>query len=263
MFEDLEPLLPTLFFIFGALWGSFANVVIYRWPKMSVVTPRSRCKECHALIAWYDNIPILSWFILRGRCRKCKAPFSFRYALVELLMGSVFCLAYLKLGWSWTLLEIIPFLFGLVTVTFIDFDQYLLPDVFTLSGIVVGLIGAALNPERNFVEAIVGVLLGGGFLWSIAHIYYLMRKEEGMGGGDIKLLAWVGAVLGWKAIPFVILCASVSGSLVGVTLSIRSQKGMKTVIPFGPYLVLGAVVYIFAGESLARWYLELFIPGLS
>lgn len=263
MFETLEPIMPTLFFIFGALWGSFGNVVIYRWPHLSVVTPRSHCKECKALIAWYDNIPILSWFILRGKCRKCGAPFSFRYAMVEIIMGGLFALAYVKLGWTWTLLEIIPFIFGLVVVTFIDLDQFLLPDVFTYSGIILGLAGAALNPERSFAESVVGVLLGGGFLWSIAYIYFLLRKEEGMGGGDIKLLAWIGAILGWKAIPFVILCASVTGSLIGLAAALRSQKGMKTMIPFGPYLALGAVVYIFAGESLARWYLEFFIPGLS
>jgi leader peptidase (prepilin peptidase)/N-methyltransferase len=245
------------------MWGSFANVVIYRWPDMSVVTPRSHCQNCKSLIAWYDNIPIFSWFILRGRCRKCKAPYSIRYAMVELLMASLFTLAYFKFGISWTLLEILLLLFGLVTVSFIDLDRFLLPDIFTLSGIVIGLIGGFLNPERSFAESVLGVFLGGGFLWSIAHIYFLIRKEEGMGGGDIKLLAWLGAVLGWKAIPFIILSSSLLGSFVGIALAMRSRKGMKTVIPFGPYLALGAVIYIFVGESLAELYLQLFIPGLS
>jgi leader peptidase (prepilin peptidase)/N-methyltransferase len=183
--------------------------------------------------------------------------------MVELLMASLFTLAYFKFGISWTLLEILLLLFGLVTVSFIDLDRFLLPDIFTLSGIVIGLIGGFLNPERSFAESVLGVFLGGGFLWSIAHIYFLIRKEEGMGGGDIKLLAWLGAVLGWKAIPFIILSSSLLGSFVGIALAMRSRKGMKTVIPFGPYLALGAVIYIFVGESLAELYLQLFIPGLS
>jgi leader peptidase (prepilin peptidase)/N-methyltransferase len=155
------------------------------------------------------------------------------------------------------------FLFALIIACFIDIDHFLLPDVFTLSGIVIGLIGALLNPERSFVDALLGVLLGGGFLWAIAYFYYVIRKEEGMGGGDIKLLAWIGAVLGWKAIPFVIIASSVVGTVGGAFAAYRDRKGMKTVIPFGPYLALGAVVYLFGGDGIAHWYLGLFIPELQ
>lgn len=258
----LLPHFPWIFFAFGAIWGSFANVFISRWPKMSVVRPRSHCQQCKKMIAWYDNIPILSWLILLGRCRHCKAAISIRYLIVEVLMGALFVAIYYRVGVNFTALEYLIFIFGLVTVTFIDIDQFLLPDVFTISGIVIGLIGSYFNPQREVIDSIIGILLGGGFLWAIAYFYFLIRKEEGMGGGDIKLLAWIGAVLGWKAIPFVILSASVIGSLFGIFAALRSQKGMKTAIPFGPYLALGAVLFIFGGESLALWYLQLFVPGL-
>lgn len=253
-----------VFFAFGAIWGSFANVVIYRWPRNeSVVRPRSHCGKCGKPIPWFLNIPIISWFVLRGRCFYCKEKFSFRYPLVELLMGAAFALVFYFYGWSWFTLEALVFVFGLITASFIDFDHYLLPDVFTLSGIVLGLLGAAINPEREFLPSLYGVLLGGGFLWAIAYFYFVLRKEEGMGGGDIKLLAWIGAVLGWKAIPFVIISSSLIGTVFGLALAARQAKGLKTVIPFGPYLSLGALIYLFGGSGLAHWYLRLFLPFLE
>lgn len=248
------------FFIFGVLWGSFANVVIFRLPQgKSVVVPRSACPKCSTLIAWYDNVPILSWLLLRGKCRKCKATISWRYPLVEFIMGLLFCLAFIKVGWSWLLLEYLVFFFGLVTVSFIDFDHMILPDRFTLSGIVIGLIGAALNPEREFLSALLGVLLGGGFLWAVAYLYLVLRKQDGMGGGDIKLLGWIGAVLGVKSIPFVILFSSITGSIVGIAWSFKVKQGMKTSIPFGPYLALAAIVYaLYGGQELANLYFRFF-----
>lgn len=253
-----------LFFVFGALFGSFANVVIYRLPKgESVVKPRSHCYNCKKMIPWYDNIPIFSWFILRGKCRNCGASFSLRYPLVELLTAVLFALSYHYAGLTWSLPEYLLFVFGLVVCTFIDLDHMILPDEFTLSGIVIGLLGAALNPHREFMDALWGVLMGGGFLWGMAYIYYLLTKQEGMGGGDIKLLAWIGAVLGWKAIPFVIMSSAIIGSVVGLITARKQKAGLKTVIPFGPYLALGAVLYLFGGETIALWYLDLFLPAIS
>lgn len=252
------------FFVFGAIFGSFANVIIYRLPKdESVVKPRSHCYACKQPIKWYDNIPILSWFILKGKCRNCGASFSFRYALVELITGILFALSYHYAGLSWSLLEYLVFVFGLVVCTFIDLDHMILPDEFTLSGIVIGLVGAALNPQREFMDAFWGVLMGGGFLWGMAYVYYLLTKQEGMGGGDIKLLAWIGALLGWKAIPFVIMSSAIVGSVVGLITARKQNAGLKTVIPFGPYLALGAVLYLFGGETIALWYVDLFLPGLT
>ncbi|XGC81561.1 A24 family peptidase [Bdellovibrio bacteriovorus] len=251
------------FFVLGAIFGSFANVIIYRLPKdESVVKPRSYCYACKTPIKWYDNIPIFSWFILKGRCRHCKAKYSFRYPLVELIMAALFALSFYYLGFSWSLIEYLIFIFGLVVCTFIDLDHMILPDEFTLSGIVIGLVGAALNPHREFMDAFWGVLMGGGFLWGMAYIYYLLTKNEGMGGGDIKLLAWIGALLGWKAIPFVIMTSAIVGSVVGLFMARKQNAGLKTVIPFGPYLALGAIIYLFGGETIALWYLNLFLPSV-
>ncbi|MGZ3721701.1 MAG: prepilin peptidase [Bdellovibrionales bacterium] len=249
-------------FIFGLLWGSFANVVIYRLPKgLNVAFPRSRCPQCENPIAWYDNIPVFSWLFLRGRCRKCKASIAWRYPAVELLTGILFGLVFYRYGYSWLTVEYLVFAWSLVVVSFIDRELMILPDVFTLSGIVIGLAGAALNPQRDFIQSLEGVLLGGGFLWLIAYVYLLLRKEEGMGGGDIKLLAWIGAVLGWTAIPFVVLVASILGSVVGLGLALRKEAGLKSVIPFGPYLALGAIVFLLGGERIGLWYIGLFLPS--
>lgn len=263
MFEVTPPIYFILF-VYGLIVGSFANVVILRFPKgESVVRPRSRCPQCGTQIKWYDNVPVFSWLVLRGRCRQCRNPISWRYPLVELLMGLSFALALYFVGPTWYLVEVLIFLFGLITVSFIDIDHFLLPDAFTLSGMVIGLIGALLNPDRSFLDSVLGLFLGGGFLWAIAYFYFVFRKEEGMGGGDIKLLAWIGAVLGWKAVPFVIVSSSLIGTVGGAVAALRDRKGMKTVIPFGPYLALGAVLYLFGGEAIAHWYLGLFIPELQ
>lgn len=262
--ESLNIVAPYFLFLLGACIGSFANVVIYRLPaNKSVVRPGSHCGACGKPVRWYFNIPILSWFLLRGKCAECGTSFSFRYCLVEILTATLFVMAWYFVGPSWFLLEILIFLACLVICSFIDIDHFILPDVFTLSGIVIGLLGSLLNPERSFYDAILGVLFGGGFLWAISYFYFLVRKEEGMGGGDIKLLAWIGAVLGWKAIAFVIISSSVIGSVFGIWAAIRSKKGMKTVIPYGPYLALGSVLWIFGGESLGLWYLKLFLPFLE
>ncbi len=253
----------SFFFLLGLLMGSFANVVIYRLPAgLSVVRPRSHCQECKKMVEWYDNIPVLSFLILKGRCRNCKTKFSWRYPVVELLTGLIFASLYFHLGFCWFLLEALIFAFSLVVVSFIDFDHMILPDVFTLSGIVIGLAGALLNPERTFLDAVAGVMIGGGFLWAISAIYFQIRKQEGMGGGDIKLLAWIGAVLGWQAVPFVILCASLIGTIVGLIVMSRTKGGMQTAIPFGPYLALGALVFLFGGHDIAQAYIQLFIPSL-
>ncbi len=248
-----------MLFIYGALLGSFANVVIYRLPLgENIAWPGSRCMKCRTPVKWYNNVPIFAWFWLRGKCAFCRAPFSIRYPLVELLMATLFAAAGAALGPSYFLIEALIFIFMLITVSFIDLDHMILPDKFTLSGIVIGLLGAALNPEREFLPALYGVLAGGGFLWAVAYLYYAFRGREGMGGGDIKLLAWIGAVLGWQAIPITILISSIIGSLVGIVLAIRTKDGMTLAIPFGPYLAGAALVFLLCdGSSWARWYLAM------
>ena len=250
-------------FVFGALFGSFGNVVILRMPRgESVVHTRSHCLSCGKPVRWQHNIPLLSWLWLRGRCADCGARFSMRYFWVELIMATLFALTVWKFGLSWTTLEYLIFIFALVCACFIDIDHMILPDKFTLSGIVIGLTGAALNPDapRSFMDALLGVLAGGGFLWAVAYLYFVIRKRDGMGGGDIKLIAWIGAVLGWKAIPIVILLSSLVGSILGLTLAWRakSKEGMQFAIPFGPYLGLAALIYMFCdGAEWGEWYLRL------
>jgi leader peptidase (prepilin peptidase) / N-methyltransferase len=254
-------LIAPIFFILGALLGSFGNVIILRLPKgESVVTPRSSCGHCKKPIAFYDNIPIFSWFILRGKCRNCKTAFSFRYAMVELITATLFCALYLTYGFQWVLLEYLILAFGLVVVSFIDLDHFIIPDEFSLSGIVIGLAGGWLNPERSFFESLAGAFFGGGFLWAAAYLYLLLRKEDGMGGGDIKLLAWIGAVLGWTSLPFVVAFAGLSGAIVGL-LSMSKESGLKTAIPFGPHLAAGAIAYLLGGIQISEWYFNLFLPA--
>lgn len=261
--SDFEIFCISLFFLYGALFGSFANVIIYRLPLgESVIKPRSRCKSCGRQVAWYDNIPIASWFLLRGRCRHCNAKYSFRYVFVEFLMGVLFAGSYATFGFSLNLLESLLLVFGLVTCSFIDLDHMILPDEFTLSGIVLGLLLALVNPDRSFWDALIGFLIGGGCLWFLAWLYFVVTKKDGLGGGDIKLLGWLGAFLGWKAIPFIIMFAAITGSVVGIGVGIKNRQGLKAAIPFGPFLALGALFYHFGGQSIAEWYIGFFIPSL-
>ncbi|MBX9767146.1 MAG: prepilin peptidase [Bdellovibrionales bacterium] len=249
--------------LLGLLLGSFANVVIYRLPQeKSVVRPRSACPHCGHAINWKDNIPVFSWLILRGKCRSCRAPISARYPLVELLMGILFLIQARHHGATWTLLEMLILTFGLVVISFIDLDHMIIPDQFSLSGIALGLLGATLNPERDVMDAAIGLLAGGGFLLTVAVVYTKIRGEEGLGGGDIKLLAWTGAVLGWRSVPFTILVGSIAGSIVGIAMSIRFKSGLKTQLPFGPYLAGAALLFSLSGTEMIDAYLSLFFPWM-
>ena len=248
-------------FFFGGLWGSFGNVVIVRLPRNeNLVFPRSRCTKCQALIPWYLNIPIFSWILLKGRCQKCKGKISIRYPIVESLTGLCFASLFYSYGWTFFTVEYFIFTFCLITASFIDLDHMILPDRLTLSGIVIGLIGSFINPDRSFVDALMGVLVGGGLLWAISYFYFLIRRIEGMGGGDIKLLAWIGAVCGLQSVFFVIVVSSFIGLIVGCFYIFRSNEGLKTNIPFGPYLSLSAYMFLifdldFLIFSFSRYFL--------
>ncbi len=248
----------------GAILGSFANVVIYRLPDgKSILKPGSYCRKCKIPIRWFNNIPILSWFFLKGKCHSCFVKIPFRYPLVEIIMASLFLLCYFQVGLKWVLLEYLIFIFGLVVITFIDIDHFIIPDVFSIGGLLLGLVGAYLNPERGFLDSSLGVLMGGGFLWAIALVYYIVRNQEGIGGGDIKLLAWIGAVLGWTSIPFVIISSSLIGGIVGLFVAFKKKSGLKTVIPYGPYLAFGAVLYLLGGSQWGFLYLRIFFPWIQ
>jgi leader peptidase (prepilin peptidase)/N-methyltransferase len=246
-------------FVVGTIFGSFANVVIFRLPRgESVVKPGSFCRSCKTPIRWYNNVPVISWILLQGRCAHCGAKYSIRYPIVELLMGLLFAAAGFTFGLQWMLFEALIFIFCVVCASVIDIDYMILPDKFTLSGIAIALLGAALNPARPFLDALYGAVFGFAVLWAVAYLYFVFRNREGMGGGDVKLLAWIGALLGWKAIPVVILVSSVLGSFAGILVAFRTKGGMTQAIPFGPYLAAAALLYLLLdGERLSQWYLAL------
>jgi leader peptidase (prepilin peptidase) / N-methyltransferase len=247
---------PVTIFILGAVIGSFLNVCIARIPGgLSIVSPASRCPHCQAPIRWYQNIPIISFLALRGRCAVCGAAISWRYPLVEALTGGLFVLVVRSFGLSWVGLVYLVFVAALVVITFIDLDHRIIPDVISLPGIVVGLLAALVVPWLTWWAALLGVLLGGGILFLVAWGYEKLTGVEGMGGGDVKLLAMMGAFLGWQAVLPVIFLSSLAGTLVGVPLMLVKRTGGKLAIPFGPFLALGAVIYLFWGQEIIDWYL--------
>lgn len=250
--------LALLAFMFGAVVGSFLNVCIYRLPlEQSIVSPGSRCMGCGTAIRWYDNIPILSWLVLRGRCRSCKAPFSIRYPLVELLTGLLAMLLLLKFGPSLSLVVMFLFCAALVVITFIDFDHQIIPDEISLPGIILGFLCSFFLPGHGWLSSLLGIVVGWGSLALIFYGYLWLTGREGMGGGDAKLLAMMGAFLGLQAVPFIIFASSLVGTVAGLSIMAVQRKDRHLAIPFGPYLALGAVLYIFFGPQLIQWYLQL------
>ncbi len=248
-------------FVFGMVIGSFLNVCICRLPAcQSVVHPRSSCPQCGHLIRAYDNIPVLSYLLLRGRCRDCAARISPRYPLVELLSGTFAAMTVIRFGVGWTALVVFLLIAALLVITFIDIDHRIIPDVISLPGIPLGLaasFGPGLVPP---LEALIGILAGGGSLFLVAWGYQIITKREGMGGGDIKLLAMLGAFIGWKGVLFTIFVASLTGTLAGVALMFQRREGMKLAVPFGPFLAVGAMAYVFIGPEVMHWYLRWMRP---
>jgi len=260
----MNELILFIGFIFGAIIGSFLNVCIYRLPRQeSIVSPCSHCPHCGAPIHFYDNIPLVSFILLRGRCRACKAPISLRYPLVELLMGLFSAALLLHYGISFFYLIYFAFFASLTVVSFIDLSHRLIPDVISLPGILVGLAVSWFHPHMSFKDSLIGVLVGGGTLYLVASGYHLLTKREGMGGGDIKLLAMIGAFIGWRGVLFTILCSSFIGAVVGLALILASSEAdSKYAVPFGPFLSLGAVIYTFWGKALINWYWG-FLQGIG
>ena len=238
--------------------GSFLNVCIYRLPKKeSVVFPPSHCPNCDYKIPFYDNIPILSYIFLAGRCRSCKVRISPQYPLVELVNALLTLFLFIKFGPSLSFLVLLLFCSAMVVVTFIDLEHQIIPDVISLSGIVCGFIFSFFIPQLGWLNSLIGIAVGGGSLLLVAYAYEFITKKEGMGGGDIKLLAMMGAFFGWRAIPFIIFVSSLIGSVIGITVMLIQKKDAKLAIPFGPFLALGAILYIFFGRQVIFWYLRL------
>ena len=251
-------MLVMISIIFGALIGSFLNVCISRLPREeSIVTPGSHCPQCKTPIRFYDNIPLLSYLLLGGKCRNCHNPISLQYPLVEGITAGMSLLLFLRFGPTLSYLVYFCFVAGLIVITVIDLYHQIIPDVISLPGIIAGLLGALVIPQVTFLNSIAGALLGGGSLFAVATLYQWVFKREGMGGGDVKLLAMIGAFLGWKAVILTILLSSLIGSVIGIAIMVVKGKDFKYAIPFGPFLSLGAVIALFYGEALIQWYLGL------
>lgn len=244
---------------FGMCIGSFMNVCIYRLPiAKSIADPsRSVCPNCNSMIRFYDNIPVFSYLWLKGRCRHCNTPISFRYPLVEAIAGLVALSVFLTFGLTLEGLIYFIFITSLLIITFIDIDHKIIPNVITIPGIPIGLLLALGLPAVTFVDSILGLLAGGGSLFIVAWTYSLLTGKEGMGGGDIKLLAMIGTIIGWKGVLFTIFVSSAAGTLVGIPVMLVKGKNMKFAVPFGPFLSIGAITYIFMGQKIIYWYFNL------
>ena len=254
--------LPLIFyifaFIFGATVGSFLNVCIYRLPKgESIAFPPSHCTRCDYKIRFYDNIPVISYLLLGGKCRSCREPISVQYPIVELLNGLLTLFLFVRFGPSVTFAVMLLLCSALVVITFIDLEHQIIPDVISLPGIVAGFVCSFFLPGLGWFNSLTGILLGGGSLLLVAYGYQFLTRKEGMGGGDIKLLAMLGAFLGWQSVPFIIFAASLAGSVIGVSIMLAKGKDSKLAIPFGPFLAFAAVLYIFFGPQMITWYLSL------
>ncbi len=247
--------LTVLVFVYGAIIGSFLNVCIARLPESrSIVRPPSHCPKCQSAIAWYDNVPILSYLWLVGRCRTCRVRISPLYPAVEILTGALAVALFLRLGPTLAFAGYFAFAAALVVITFIDLDHQIIPDVISLPGIALGLAFSLVSPLVGPRDAILGVLAGGGTLLAVAWTYQKLRGVEGMGGGDIELLAMIGAFLGWQSIFVTLFVGSVIGSIIGVAVMLYEGSDTKLAIPFGPFLAGGALVALFFGDRILAFY---------
>ena len=240
--------------LLGLCIGSFLNVVIYRLPlRQSLATPPSRCRKCGYSLRWFDNIPVLSWVLLRGRCRMCAVSVSWQYPLVELITGALFVIVVWQTPVGPLLFSRLILVSILIALFGIDLEHQILPNSITLPGVAIGLLLSLIAPP-GWKDALLGALLGAGVLYGIAAAYYWWRREEGMGMGDVKMLAMIGAFLGWKAVLVTLVLSSFSGALIGVILLSAQRGGMKFALPFGTFLAIGTLIAMFAGEPLVAWY---------
>ena len=263
--EVLRFFIHIYMFALGAVIGSFLNVCIARLPdRKSLVWPNSQCPNCSNPIKWYDNIPLISFMVLRAKCRRCGSPISWQYPVVELLTALLFVLLMRRFTNMAALLIYAAFTSSLVVISFIDLKHYIIPDQISIPGIPIGL-ALSLLPAHlagdqlvsgSFLDSLIGCVVGGGTLYLVAHFSLIVFKKEGMGGGDIKLMGMVGAFLGWKYTLMTIVVGSVLGAVVGVTLILLRLKTRAEYIPFGPYLAIGALLSLMAGDRLLNLYLQ-------
>jgi leader peptidase (prepilin peptidase)/N-methyltransferase len=260
---QLHTLLGVYAAVLGLIVGSYLNVLIYRLPLgISTVFPRSRCPHCGTAIRAYDNVPVLSFLLLRGRCRRCGARISWRYPAVEAATAALFLACFLRFGISLQAPVAALFCALMLALTMIDYDHMILPDALTWPGIALGILLQPLvgwtrlwdGPWGAVAGALLGAALGAGLLLAVWIAWYLWRHEEGMGLGDVKMLAAIGAFLGWKGVLVALFLGALSGAVVGLTLMAFRGLDFKAKLPFGVFLALGGVIALFAGEALVRVY---------
>lgn len=248
-------------FVFGSLIGSFLNVCIYRIPeKKSIAYPSSSCPSCSRPIRFYDNVPILSFILLRGRCRNCNFPISIKYPFVEFLGGAFSVMLYMRFALSAEFFVYGVLVMVLIAITFIDLAHRIIPDVISLPMIAFGFVATVVMKYPELLEGVLfsftGIVVGGGVLLGVGLLYHLITGSEGMGGGDVKLLAMIGAFFGWKGVAFTLFMGSTFGALIGVAFMVVFGKKAKYALPFGPFLAIGALIYLFAGDSIIGWYID-------
>lgn len=271
MFDGPDWFFGASAFALGAIVGSFLNVVIHRYPREeSIVFPASHCTNCNAAIKPYDNVPILSYIWLRGRCRACREPFSIRYPLVELANALFYLAVYQRTGPTILFLLVSAAISMIVVLIYIDAEIQILPDVIDIPGIAVGVaigvviqVGAGYAPRLmlspSLLDSMAGAVIGASLLFAIAIAYKLIRKIEGMGLGDVKMIAMLGAILGWEPLFPLLVIASIIGAVIGLTVAAKSTRGMQAAVPFGVFLGTATLVMLFFGPTLWSWYLALLL----
>jgi len=248
-----------LIVLFGLAWGSFLNVVIFRLPLgMSLLHPPSSCPECQKKIKFYDNIPVFSYLLLKGKCRNCGSKIPFSYFLVEILTPLSFLLIYQKHSLSLFFFTSCFFTSAMIVLGFIDYYHQILPDEITLPGLVLALIYAPFRSDLTLTQALIGALVGAGFLLLVYGAYYLLRKKEGLGMGDVTMMLLIGAYVGWKLTFFTLILASFSGAVVGVLFILVQKKDLQYSLPFGTFLAPAAFFSLLWGEPIIQAYLSLF-----
>ena len=256
MYYDIEIILIFVLALLGLIVGSFSNVCIHRIPRNeSIVYPASHCPKCRTTIRPIDNIPLLSYILLKGRCRNCKSKISIQYPIVEFITGLIYLIIYLIYGLSIQTLIYIILSSALIIIAFIDLNQQIIPDVISLPGIAIGFILSFFVPYIAFINSALGVVVGGGVILIIGLGGSVIFKKEAMGGGDIKLAAMIGAFLGWRYIIISLFLGFFLGALIGIILIMTKIKKREDVIPFGPFIILGSFITLIWGEKIISWYL--------
>ena len=256
---DSNTILTLFSLFFGLILGSFLNVCIHRIPRReSLVHPPSACPQCNERIRFYDNIPLISYVILRGKCRFCKKPISIRYPMVEFLSGSLSMALFVKYGLSPHYFLLYFFSASLIIITFVDLHHKIIPDVISLPGILIGFVAVSLFGLNglSWKDSLIGIVIGGGLLYLIGVSYEWLRKKEGMGMGDVKLLAMIGAWMGYMALPYIILISSLTGIIIGGGSLLLTRRDLGQRIPFGPFLVLGTLMTLFFQIELKALWLS-------